>query len=278
MHIRPFGPEDTAFASRLCEDKGRAFPALDLQTLIALEPKGCFVAEEDGQPIGLVTFLAYGKLGWIGNVVVSGEHRGRGCGRALLDAAVSCLLDRGARTVGLDATLQAVPFCTRARFFPAFEVLHMRRAGQDTPQAVADSLVPMQPKDVHSVAMFDWAHFGGRRQRVLRHLLPRSPVAVVAQDATGVGGYLMARPGGTGWIIGPWVCVRSAEALLTAALAHIGADPVILAVPKVNEDALRLLRAYGFRVFYREMRMYYGDQEGWGHPQRIYAIACPEAG
>ncbi|MDI7278072.1 MAG: GNAT family N-acetyltransferase [Anaerolineae bacterium] len=278
MRIRTLGPDDRAFAAQLCDHRGHGFPALDLQTLITLEPKGCFIAEEEGRPVGLVTFVAYGKLGWIGNVVVSSEHRGRGCGRALLEAAVSHLLDRGARTVGLDATLQAVPFCTRARFRPLFEVLHMRRAAQPPPPPVADSLVPMQAKDLHSVAMFDWAHFGGRRQRVLRYLLPHSPVATVAQDAAGVGGYLMARPRGPGWIIGPWVCVRSAEALLTAALAHIEDEQAILAVPKVNEDALHMLRAYGFRVYYREMRMYYGDQEGFGHPQRIYAIACPEIG
>jgi ribosomal protein S18 acetylase RimI-like enzyme len=80
------------------------------------------------------------------------------------------------------------------------------------------------------------------------------------------------------WTIGPWVCVRSVEALLTNALAAIGSEPVRLGVPKVNEHALHTVREQGFTVYYREMRMYHGDQEGMSHPERIYATASPELG
>jgi len=278
MLVRTFGPDDLAFASQLSGFEGWGISAQDFQGLLTLEPQGCFVAEEDGQPVGLVTSIAYGKLGWIGNLIVRSPNRKRGHGRALLDTAVGYLLDRGVRTVGLDAALQAVPFYERAGFRPAFELLHLKRGALPAPAPVPDCLVPFEAKDLHAVAMFDWACFGGRRQRVLRALLPRSPVAFLAQDQAGVGGYLMARPGNQGWLIGPWACVRSAEPLLTAALATIGQEPVRLGVPKMNEQALRAQRRHGFTVYYREVRMYHGDQEGLGHPERIYAIVSPEKG
>lgn len=88
----------------------------------------------------------------------------------------------------------------------------------------------------------------------------------------------MARPGNQGWVIGPWVCMRSAEPLLSAALVAIGIEPVHIAIPKVNEHALSVLRAQEFRIYYREMRMYQGDLEHTGRPQHIYAIVSPEKG
>ena len=278
MPVRAFSASDAAFASQLADLEGWGGSALDYRDLVKLEPRGCFVAEEGGQPVGMIASIAYGKLGWIGALVVKTGYRRRGYGQALVDRAVGWLLDRGARTIGLDATLQAVPFYTRAGFRPAYESLHLRRKAQAAPLPIEDSLVPMESTDLHAVTMFDWAPFGGRRRRVLRALLQCSPVAYLAQDKDGVGGYLMARPGRDCWIIGPWVCLRSAESLLTRALAAIGQEPARVVVPKVNEHALELVRAHGFKVYYRELRMYQGDQEGIGRPHQVYAIASPEKG
>jgi GNAT superfamily N-acetyltransferase len=278
MLVRGFGRSDIPFATQLSHLEGWGVSAEDYEGLLELEPYGCFVAEEDGETVGMVTTIAYGKLGWIANLTVKSPCRRRGYGRALLDAAVGYLLDNGVRTVAVDATLQAVPFYERSGFSLAYVLLHLRRAPLPAPPRVSDTLVPMQDKNLHAVAMFDWACFGGRRQRVLRRLLARSPVALLVEDREGVGGYLMARRTNDEWVIGPWVCVRSAEPLLTAALEAIGSEPVSLAVPKVNQHALSILREGDFTVYYREMRMYHGDQEGLGHPQRIYATASPQEG
>lgn len=278
MWVRTLCPGDITFATQLSGLEDWGVSAQDCEGLLQLEPHGCFIAEEDGEPVGMVTTITYGKLGWIANLTIRSTCRRRGYGRALLDAAVGYLLDRGVRTVALDATLQAVPFYERAGFKPAYEILHLKRAALPVPPRVADSLVPMEAKNLHAVAMFDWACFGGRRQRVFRRLLERSPVALLVEDRDGIGGYLMARRDNEGWIIGPWACVRSAEPLLTAALEAIGPEPVRVAVPKVNEHALRILRGQGFTVYYRKVRMYHGDQEGMGHPERIYATASSQKG
>lgn len=278
MLVRAFGPDDIPFAARLSGAEGWGISQEDYQGLVELEPDGCFVAEEDGQPVGMITSVSYGKLGWIGSLIVRSTNRRRGCGRALLESAVGYLLDGGVRTIGVDAALQAVPFYRQAGFWPAFELLHMKRNAHFAPEVPAQSIGPLEEKDLYAVSVFDWACFGGCRQKALRSLLEHSPVALVAQDQQGVAGYLMARRRKHEWVIGPWACVRSAEPLLNQALAAIGAEPIRTALPKVNEHALGALRNHGFTVYYCEIRMYHGDQEGMGHPERIYAIASPEKG
>lgn len=278
MLVRTFGPDDIAFAAQLSQVEGRGISAPDYQDLIKLEPTGCFVAEEAGQPVGLVTTVSYGKFGWIGGLIVKSEHRRRGYGRALLDRAVGCLLDHGVRTVAVDATMAAMPFYKRAGFKPAFETLHLKREAAPAPNLCPDSLVPLEDKDIHAVMMFDWALFGGPRLQVLHDTLSQSPVAYLVQDQEGVGGYLMARHSTEGWVIGPWVCIRSAEPLLTQALETIGQETVQIVTPKINQQALHILRSHGFRVYYHEMRMYHGDPEGLGRPEHIYAICSTEKG
>ncbi len=278
MLVRAFGPEDIPFAARLSGTEGWGISAEDYRGLLELEPDGCFVAEEDSRPVGMVTSVSYGKLGWIGSLIVHSANRRRGCGKALLESAVGYLLDHGVRTIGLDATLQAVPFYKRAGFRPVYELLHMKRNARSAPEVDADCLSPLESKDLHAISMFDWACFGGCRRKVLNGLLERSPIAFIAQDGQGVAGYLMARRHKQEWFIGPWACIRSAEPLLACALAAIGEEPVRTAIPKANERALHTLRNHGFTVYYHEMRMYHGDQEGMGHPERIYAIASPEKG
>ena len=274
--VRAFSPDDIAFATHLASREGWEISAGDYRNLISFEPQGCFIAEDAGEPVGLITTIAYGKLGWIGSLIVDDTHRGQGYGRTLLETGIGYLLDNGVRTVGVDATPAGAFLYESAGFWHAFDTLHWRRPALPAPAPLPDSLVPFGPSQLHEVTMFDWAPFGGRRRRVLRAQLGLSPVAHIVQDQDGIGGYLLARRGNSHWIIGPWVCVRSAEALLTAALADIGQEPVDLAVPQVNEDALQLLPRYGFEIQSHEQRMYLGDEEGIGRPQRIYATAGPE--
>ncbi len=274
--VRTFRPDDIAFAAHLTEQEGWQLSAADYRNLIAFEPQGCFIAEDAGRPVGVMITIACGKLGWIGPLLVEGPYRNRGHGRALLEAGIGYLLDSGARTIGADATPASVPFYESAGFWQAFTMLHWRRPALPGPAQQSDALIPFALSDLHQVTMFDWAPFGGRRRRVLRALLALSPVAYIAQDQDGIGGYILARQRSGHWLIGPWVCVRSAEALLTAALAVIGQEPVHLTMPAINQDAQQLLNRYGFAIYSQRQRMYLGDEEGIGRPQHIYATAGPE--
>lgn len=278
MLVRPFSPRDIAFAASLSDLGGSGATARDYESLVHFDPHGCFIGEVEGEPVGMVLAISYGKLGWISTLVVKRPYRGCGYGSELLSTAVAYLLDHGARTVGLDATADAGGLYSRAGFRPAFDIVYFRGRPQPPAGSHAERVLPLRARDLHAVTMFDWACFGANRERVLRALLRLSAVALLAQDGAGVGGYLLARRTHDHWTIGPWVCTRLADALLAQALVAIGPEPVRIGVPEVNAEALHLLRECGLEEYYRETRMYHGDPEGIGRPEAIYAVASAEKG
>jgi len=278
MLVRPFSPHDVALAAHLSDLEGWGVTADKYESLVHFDPHGCFVGEVDGEPVGMVLAISYGKLGWISTLVVKRPYRGCGYGSTLLATAVAYLLDHGARTVGLDAPPDVADLYVHAGFTPLFDILYFRGLPALGAGAGNASILAFRARDLHAVTMFDWACFGANREWVLRALLRLSPVALLAQDEAGVAGYLLARRSHDHWTIGPWVCTRLADALLAQALAAIGPEPVRLGVPATNESALHLVRTRGLEQYYREVRMYQGDPEGVGHPETIYAVAASEKG
>lgn len=68
---------------------------------------------DDGRPVGCARLLPDGH---IGRMAVLPPWRGRGIGRALLDAALACAEARGLREVRLSAQLHAADFYRRTGF------------------------------------------------------------------------------------------------------------------------------------------------------------------
>jgi mycothiol synthase len=60
-----------------------------------------FLAEQEGELVGVVLCPWYPDLGWIRQLAVHPEARGRGLGLALVQHAFGALRDRGHRRVGL---------------------------------------------------------------------------------------------------------------------------------------------------------------------------------
>lgn len=80
LSIRRMISDDLGFALHLVEVEVESWgdSREDLERLLAYEPEGCFIAEEGGEPAGMVTTTSYGKLGWIGCLIVGSEKRGIG--------------------------------------------------------------------------------------------------------------------------------------------------------------------------------------------------------
>jgi GNAT superfamily N-acetyltransferase len=65
------------------------------------DPGLWFVAEADGEIVGCALAVAYPTEGWIRQLAVRRDARGRGVGTALLEEAFGGLYDRGERRAGL---------------------------------------------------------------------------------------------------------------------------------------------------------------------------------
>ena len=60
-----------------------------------------FVLEHKGEMVGCALCFEYEHLGWVRQLAVRADHRGRGLGRVLLQHAFSVFKNRGFSTVGL---------------------------------------------------------------------------------------------------------------------------------------------------------------------------------
>lgn len=229
---------------------------------IGLEPGGCFVAvTEREQVVGVITSVAYGKIGWVGNVIVQPQRRDSGIGVALVNHALDHLTKRGVVTTGLYGYRNVVHFyeklgfkASRPFFWMSCKTVSWR--GEAAPSA--------EPRDIQTIVELDKRCFGAPRQRLLRSLLT-SPAAVtrVILDQGRLISFVMASKFEETVEIGPWASIqgREKEGLqlfkslgeeLSGLQAHVG-------VPSDRPDLIDFLSDLGFAEEFPVIRMYHGQ-------------------
>jgi GNAT superfamily N-acetyltransferase len=119
--IRPAGPGDAGAVADLAAGLAQSFPFsrarfdLSYPALLAADDALLLLAaDEDDHPGYLLgfrhlTFYANGPVGWVEEVFVRRQDRGRGTGRALMSAFEQWAADQGCVLVAL-ATRRAAPF------------------------------------------------------------------------------------------------------------------------------------------------------------------------
>ena len=85
-----------------------------------------WLAELDGVPVGMASLFEYRRMpkpgrddsrwGYVSNMFVREDVRGRGIGRALLDAVIAAAGERGYARLVLSPSERALPFYRRAGF------------------------------------------------------------------------------------------------------------------------------------------------------------------
>ena len=284
--IRRWKRADLGYVADSIAREGWGHSTRDVERCWRLEPHGCFLAVLHGVPVGHVFSVCYGKLGWIGLLIVNPEVRGRGVGSVLMGAAVNYLQRAGCKSIMLEAVEKAVPLYRQFGFREEFDSLRFRgqvglmvRLGR-----LESGIRKMREKDVVEVARFDVRYFGADRLRVLRSLLLDAPdFCYVAEDDTGVMGYIMARRVEDGFWVGPWVCerLRWARFLFDVLVEAVSGSDVVLRVgaPAVNVKAQGLLEKLDFQLTGKSVRMVLGSvEQGRDDATHVYGIGGPEKG
>lgn len=281
MEIRIAGVEDLDFASECTAVEGWAGETREaLESLFLHNREGFFVAEEDGRRVGICAATSYGKMGFIGELIVRRETRGRGIGPKLLEHAVSYLRERGARSISLDGVGRAVPFyesagfrmvCRSLRFLGALE-------GRERPD-----VRPMREADFNEVASLDLRAFGADRSFFLRRrfkLYPR--FCLILESPAGITGFIMGL-GGRGIVsAGPWIVAEQASrpiALLEGLALKARDTPIRIGALESNKAAVSTLLALpGFRPQHPSFRMVLGSPESPGLGLACWAVGSPAKG
>jgi len=127
LEIGAASPKDFPALVRLTSYEGWNYSERDFA---ALWSPGCMetLVARDGHGIaGMVTVLDYGEVAWLSNVVVRGDVRGMGIGRALVGEAVS--RNGGKSTISLLSYGDKAGFYRRQGFSEAGELELIRFTG-----------------------------------------------------------------------------------------------------------------------------------------------------
>jgi ribosomal protein S18 acetylase RimI-like enzyme len=281
--IRKIEERDIDFAYRMTVVENWNNTVEDIHRVFNCEPNGCFVAEADGIRAGHVFTVSYGKLGWIGLLIVKADYRRMGMGKLLMEKARDYLLSQGVETIRLEAVPEISNLYRTLGFVDEYDSLRLTGTCRFSSPSEDASISLAQREDMRELLRFDAEYFGASRQHVLTRLHQANPrLCLVARIRSEFVGYIMCRRALGGFKVGPWVCnprnPQVADRLLRECMNRLEpSDKVYVGVPAVNGAAVEILQQAGFEQFSKSIRMRLG-KEFKDCAKGVFAIGDPMKG
>lgn len=280
VQFRQMTLSDVDAGLRLCRLSHWNQLARDWEQFLQLEPRGAWVAEQDGVVIGSVATLRYGAdVAWIAMVLVDPAARGHGVGTALLNRGLASL--SGVASIGLDATPAGEPLYVTLGFAAVGGLTRLEREPDPVDVRAADA-------DVRALSADDWADVLALDRRttqldrrdMLRWLAGDAPEYAWIARASGLRGFMLGRHGHNFEHLGPVIAADGATALRLVqhcVAQHPECRFIIDAADQRPgwHDALQHL---GFVVQRPFTRMFRGGAPPAGDPAALFAIIGPEFG
>ena len=268
MNIQPFQNCQIEAFLQLAEKGTWVAASWEFEFLLDAFPGGCWCAFDDqGSAGAFVTALLHQQSGWIGNLIVSQEWRGKGIGRMLCLAALRSLQSAGAQTIWLTASAMGKKLYEQTGFVSIDTIMRWSGNGRQRHGTVRPSERPCNL----SPAAYDMDRHGwGDRRDILLAATARHGAVFEDPD-----GFLVLQPCGIGVQLGPF-CARDSHAaskLFDQALNEVPRNrKLILDVPAANRSALRMLDRYHLQISGSCELMVSGQRPDY-HPESVYALA-----
>lgn len=204
--LAAFTPTHLPQALRLSQQAG--WPHREQDWALTLSVSQGVVALEEGRVVGTALCSVFGPVANLNMIIVDETMRGRGLGRALMEAIIALAGDREMRLV---ATTDGLPL---------YEKLGFRAVGQIVQhQGIAIAATPElpvatgSPADLDRLALADRAASGMDRAPLLRTIAADGEVLLCNT------GFALLRPFGRGRVVGPITApdTATARALLAGA-------------------------------------------------------------
>jgi GNAT superfamily N-acetyltransferase len=222
---------------RLAAMEGWRVPAGEREFFSGSPAATAFVLKADAACLGFVTIVAYQHSGWIGNLLVAPEARGRGFGARLFARACRELQHRRVKTLWLTASEQGRPLYERAGFRSLDRVVRWCRKVEKGPGPIGDRA---WEEALLAADRLAW----GESRRPLLETLGRG-----ARIFAAGGTVLMLQAGAALRVLGPWYsasgCSRENRRMLASAVAAADSCELAADVPAAS-SASKLLAAAGF--------------------------------
>jgi GNAT superfamily N-acetyltransferase len=244
---------DWPFFLDWARQEGWRVPANELGLFRGPLAECAFVLKERGAPRGFVTAVHHERSGWIGNLIVPADLRGRGCGGLLLRHALEVLRRRGVDSIWLTASDLGRPIYEKLGFRPMDGI---RRYTLTIGEGGAGS----SPAAGGEALLRGDCRVWGESRPLLGHLALGGFVAASGGTAA------LLQEGETMRVIGPWVsaesCPRENRLVLTALLSAATPGTELAADILESSPAGALLAAAGFEPRVRTDLMVLGPASG----------------
>lgn len=268
MNIEPFQSNDIpAFLELAATEQWVAEP-WEFTFLLSSFPAGCLcVRDESGAGIGFVTSLLHERSGWIGNLIVSENYRGKGIGETLFLRALHALREAGAENIWLTASKTGKSIYEKHGFVAIDAIVRWTGLGRQRRaerEKEADSAVTTS-----SVSCIDCKAWGDRRDALLAATVGRGKLLLKES------GFLVIQPCGDAMQFGPFSAQDSntAEHLIEAAFGMVpNGTKIYLDAPASNRSALRLFNRRRMRISGTNELMYAGKRPDY-HPEYLFGLA-----
>ena len=268
LQIRQLTTDDLTFADSLRAAEGWNQTDRDWRRLLAHQPEGCFIAEWNGEPAGVVTTTIHGgDLGWIGMMLVQSEFRRRGIATALIEHCLSYLQAEQVTCIKLDATPAGTPVYERLGFRTEWSWQRRARHSDIVPRIDATG-----PQTFPAYA-WDRDIFGADRSLWLSRVVPDARV-VCHKD-----GFVMLRQGSRAGYLGPMIARSTAVAEQLIHDLRLEQEANYLwDIPVHNQHGIDFAESLGFRAVRDLNRMWTGSRLIAGQPEFQYGYSDPGTG
>ena len=284
LSLRQLKESDIKLAHESTIIEGWNYRKEDIERMFKYNPLGCFIAEIEDKLVGHVFSVRYGKLGWIGLLIVRTEYRGKGIGTLLMKKAMHNLSSCGVETVKLEAASKFENFYRKLGFIDEHDSLRFSRTTHEFTSPNNSKVKLLKRNGIRELAKFDAKYFGVNRIEVLTRLYDDYPeFCFISCAGPKIIGYIMCRKGERGYWVGPWVCSpenkRYSGELLAKYIETLGQDARLhVGVPAVNKVAMEIMQEFGFEQYSKSIRMRFGKKLETERLDGIFAIGGPEKG
>jgi len=239
----------------LARAEGWRIPPRELELYRGPLSDCAFVLRRQGAACGFVTAVAHERSGWIGNLLVPADCRGRGYGSRLFDHGVEFLRGRGVTSLWLPASELGRPIYEKKRFRIVGGIKRWTLV-------VDAALGPRAPEsgDFETLCRLDLRAWGESRRLLLNSLARGGEVFARGDTVT------LLQEGDGMRVLGPWVsetlCPRENRQVLSSVLAAVAAGTEVVVDLLESSPLAPLLAAAGFAPQGRCDLMTLGPCEG----------------